>query len=496
MINRREFLLKAASVGAALVVPSLAHADSAPQQIDFTIDPSRQLGRTPLDFLGFSYETTHLAFTEFFSPRNTRLIRVFNTLTPNGVLRIGGNRSDYANWYTFPEHLQSAPVSQGLRPVNPYQPIIPSLPAPNIGGTSWPGQEPVAAAVTLDALYNLAGFLTATNWSVIWGLNMKTGSAEEAAEEAEAVHRILGRSLLALQFGNEPDLYPNFNYDAFISKWREFAVAVKSRVPNARLAGPDIYGNTGWVARFAEDVADEIVLLSGHYYPLGVPDDPSTTVDHLLNSNPHLQSQFYNIVQAMKKSHLPFRMTETNSTVRGGKYGLSDTLAAALWGGDFLLQLGQVGISGVNFHGGSNRAFAPLTDSGDSLVGVMPLFYGMMLGGYFADSTFFSVTTSAPETNVTAYVAQSNQGWVAGLFNKEIYSPYKVRLDGLGSITNARVWRLEGPSINSSSGVTFAGSQVDSSGSWIPRSEQTLAPDNGGLSLTLPPASAALVFIS
>ncbi len=52
----------------------------------------------PADFVGLSYEVQQLADPNFFSPHNTGLIREFKALSTNGVLRLGGNTSEFAYW--------------------------------------------------------------------------------------------------------------------------------------------------------------------------------------------------------------------------------------------------------------------------------------------------------------------------------------------------------------------------------------------------------------
>ncbi len=59
------------------------------------------------------------------------------------------------------------------------------------------------------------------------------------------------------------------------------------------------------------------------------------------------------------------RMTEGNTCYRGGKPGVSDVFAAALWAADYSLLLAASNYSGINLHGGT----APIITSG--LGGVM-----------------------------------------------------------------------------------------------------------------------------
>ena len=61
--------------------------------------------------------------------------------------------------------------------------------------------------INARSLRDLAGFLRATGWSLIWGLNLGSGGIEQAVEEARAVASTAGDHLLAFEIGNEPDLF-------------------------------------------------------------------------------------------------------------------------------------------------------------------------------------------------------------------------------------------------------------------------------------------------
>jgi hypothetical protein len=102
------------------------------------------------------------------------LIRAFKGLTSRGVLRLGGNISEFVWWKPAP---------------NPPEPEHPQTRV--IEG------EPKAQyyAVTPEAVRNLAGFLKATGWTCLYGIGMGTNTPERAAEEAEFLARTLGASL-------------------------------------------------------------------------------------------------------------------------------------------------------------------------------------------------------------------------------------------------------------------------------------------------------------
>ncbi len=137
--------------------------------------------------MGLSYESGQLAYPDFFSPRNTALIQMFRTLSPSGVLRLGGNLSEFTVWSAAEP---SAPPDPG------------GLVGPDPGH-----REPRTFTITPNSIRNLQGFLGAAGWRCIYGLNLGGGTLEQALAEGGFVAGTLGPQLIAVQFGNEPDLF-------------------------------------------------------------------------------------------------------------------------------------------------------------------------------------------------------------------------------------------------------------------------------------------------
>ena len=65
----------------------------------------------PQDFIGLSYEVMQLEDPTFFSPKNVGLVQQFRALAPQGVLRLGGNTSEFSWWKA--NATDTAPVRQG-----------------------------------------------------------------------------------------------------------------------------------------------------------------------------------------------------------------------------------------------------------------------------------------------------------------------------------------------------------------------------------------------
>jgi hypothetical protein len=501
-VNRRHFLLSAAAAASPLAARE--HAAT------LSIHPDRPAGRIPARYAGLSYESSQLAEPEFFSPRNRELVALFRRLSDRGVLRLGGNSSEFTWWKASPEAV--APPLK--RPEGRLE-------------ANWMPHE--LAAITPQAIDDLAGFLDETGWKLIYGLNLGTGTPERAAEEAAWVARVIGPRLEYFQIGNEPDLYPRANnglrppswgFDDYLAEWMRFTQAIRARVPGAVFAGPDVASDSDWIARFASQAGGSVAALTGHYYAAGPPDDPRVTIARLLGPDPGPASKVARIARISAEAHLPFRMAEGNSCYRGGKPGMSDTFASALWSADYMLMTAQAGYAGVNFHGGGGRQiraalgghfpgealakkpgagragafYTPIAGSLDEGFAPRPIFYGILLANQFAGTTPVAADFDPKGVNATAYAARTDTGIRVAVLNKDAARDLRVTIDPQAKAGLARVWRLSAPALDATEGVTLAGRAIMSDGSWSPQ-EEVLRPDaRGRFTVNVGHASGALVF--
>jgi len=507
-LDRRRLI---AGGGAALG----SAAWGAPARAKLRLSPNEVLNEIPVNYNGFSAETLQLSDPEFYHPGNTSLIALHRRLTPNGVLRIGGNSSEFCWWKAAPETAPPAIAAPGLGRADNFMPQH-------------------FTPITPGAVDDLRGFLDASGWSCIWGLNLGTGSPERDAEEAAYVAQALGGKLLYFQIGNEPDLYttsnnllrpPGWGFADYLNEWMAVAEAVRRAVPDARFGGAD--GSPDWTVRFAKEAPERLgaplASLSAHYYAEGPPNSPSATIANLLRPDPRIAAAMNAIEPAARGLGVPFRMTEGNSCYRGGQPGMSDALASALWGGDYMLDMAARGCKGINFHGGPGAQIAG--SIGDKLPGARneadlaearlgtfyspfagdraegfsarPLFYGMMLVEQFAETTLVSNSFDALGANVTAYCAKAGDGWRIALFNKESGRDLTVHIDLGGlSVRRAVAWALTGPALDARQGIKLAAAEVEhGSAAWRPQNTHILPIRDGGLVVGVPHASAHLLFL-
>jgi hypothetical protein len=413
-----------------------------PGEVALRVEVGQPLHAVPANFTGLSYESAQLAHPLFFAAENKGLIELVRRLSSTGVLRIGGNTSELTHW--------AGDGASGV-PAGLAEP-------PSAGSNT-----AQSYTITTEAIRNLRGFLDATGWRLIYGLNLKNGTPEAAAAEAGFVARTMGDKLMALQFGNEPDLFHHddakhtrWSYDEYATRWLQFEPAVRAAVPGAVLAGPDVATNWGWVQKFAAQMHDDVGMLTGHYYIGGPPSNPAMNLDALLTPPQHLLDEIAVIERLATTSGLPYRMAEGNSCYLGGKPGVSDVFASALWAGDYMLQLAQAGYSGVNLHGGGEGWYTPIATDKAGVSSARPVYYGMLLAQEFAGTTLVQTELNALGENVTGYAAVRGKELLVAAFNK---GPKKLQLvldsGWKGNHRAAQMYTLSAPALDAKQDIKF-----------------------------------------
>ncbi|MGB6545855.1 MAG: glycosyl hydrolase family 79 C-terminal domain-containing protein [Candidatus Acidiferrales bacterium] len=522
MKNRRDFLIDAASASVAAVFSTLLPARSASGAgiaATLRLHTEKVLANMPDDFVGLSYESSQLGEPDFFSPKNTSLIALFKLLSPNGVLRLGGNSSEFT-WWKADASAQEPTLQH----------------PPGTTDANW--MPHVLVPITPAAIDNLADFLDATGWKLIYGLNLGSGTPQRDSEEAVYVYKAIGARLLYFQIGNEPDLYhngrnglrpPDWGFSDYLDNWVSFANGVSDKLSDATFGGPDAAAMMDWALLFAPQAPRKksgIVALTSHYYAEGPPDDPNVTIERLLRRDPRLATDFPRVMAAARAANLPYRMTEGNSCFRGGKPNMSDAFASSLWAADYMLYLAQAGCVGVNLHGGGTKQiraalgghlpgesvatrpdaaasgsfYTPI--AGDEKNGFFPrpIFYGMMLASHFAGASIVANDFDPQGANATAYAARTSDGLTIALLNKDAARDLEIDLtidgDAAAQAKRGRVWRLSGPALEATSGVTLGGAKVAANGSWSAAGQEKLSPRGGKFTVSVPHASGALVLLS
>jgi hypothetical protein len=478
-------------VAGAAALPFAAKAARAAVPVTVTIDNTHAGGIIQADFMGLGYEISSVAVPGLLSARNTPYVQLVRNLGRNefmdrrGVIRIGGNTSDFSRY-----DAHGMPVS-----------------------------SPKGTVVTEANLVELGTFLDALRWNLIWGLNLGDDKLDNAVEEARAVARVLGNRLIAFEIGNEPDLFgraghrpADYNYDAWLKDFRRYRAAIRAAVPNARFAGPDLAGAADWMTRFANDEGKDIRLLTAHHYITGQA-NPAATQEVMLAEEKKYQGALASFLAVMKATRLDWRMCETASFSGGGKDGVSNTYAAALWALDYLFVLASYGCAGVNMETGVNHLgwisnYTPISDDLKGHYGAAPEYYGLLAFAQMPMGIMSPVTVEANGVNLTAWSIpdiRRKGGRAVTIINKDGSQDADLSIKGIDMVgpdikpnvemKQGRVMRLTGPALNARDGVTLGGVSVAADGTWTGAKHEPVRVANNSASLHVPAASAALVWL-
>jgi hypothetical protein len=482
-MNRRKFLTQAAgTVGAAIAHSGFARSDfaytlqgvSSGAEVRVTLDVAQTLAVIPPDFMGLGYEISSVSRPGLLSAQDAVYVQLVQTLGTRGVIRVGGNTADYASYSATGQPLSSPEGKAG-------------------------------SVVNNAVLRDLGSFLDATGWKLIWGLNLGNGTQVNAIQEAKAVTAAAKGNLLGFEIGNEPDLFGHheghrhtgYDYEAYLREYRAYRDALRKAIPGIAFAGPDAAIATDWVTRFAVDEGKDIKLLTHHYYREG--QNPTSTIDKLLRTDPKLAPILAKLRAASESSGVPYRICEVNSFSGGGRPGVSDTLAAALWVLDFMFTLASAGCAGVNMETGVNQrgfisSYSPIGDDEQGHYWAAPEYYGMLAFGQ-SGGRVIQCGLDAKDRNIKAYASQpARDRIVVTLINKES-SEAMVVIDARTSVSlrGGSLIRLTGPSLESKSGVTLGGAGVSRDGLWKPTQVEEVGRARGELLVRVPAASAAVV---
>ena len=464
-ITRRTVLAASAALG---LVPGVARAAS---KVSIRLDPRRRLRSIPADYMGLGFEALAVATPGLLSAENHAYVQLVRNLGPQGVIRIGGNVSDFSV----------------------YDAKGPSK------------AQPKDTVLNQENFRQLRTFLDATGWKLIWGLNLGTGKLENAVEEARAISDAVGDRLVAFEVGNEPDLFVHaghrtgtWDYAHWYAEYRRFKTAIRAVLPHAPFAGPDLAtGAVDWMQSFARDEAGDIALLTAHHYITGQA-NPAATLEFMLQEERKYQPVLAKFQAIAESARVPWRMCETASFSGGGKAGVSDTFASALWALDYLFVLASYGCSGVNMETGVNHLgvvskYTPINDDLQGHHAAAPEYYGLLAFSQAAKGEQIAVFRDTGGVNLTGYATREASGAVTlVVINKDSGRDAAVEVTGFSS-GKAQVMRLTAPSLNAVTGVSLGGGTVDGQGKWSGGKTDPVKITGGRASLDVPAASAALI---
>ena len=449
---------------------SLAPADGAStSSLSITVHPDELGNQLHSGFVGLSFGAATVAQDNYAS---TDLGGYLRTLGRNGVIRIGGNSGDTTFWTSTGE----------------------TAPSWATGGT-----------ITPEKLEHLAAIVRGAGWKVILAVNLKEPDPARAADEAKYARRIFGRSLLAIEVGNEPNFYYS-DVAAYYTDFEAYVAAIEKAAPGIGITGPDAETNhSSWLGGFAALDAGhpDVTEVTDHTYPTSACGTSTATIPELLGAG-SVQYETANAqaaISAAAQLGVPAAMTETNSTVCAGTSGVSDVFASALWALDYSLLIAQQGIVNADFMGGTNAAgcdpYTPLCPTTGDLT-VRPIYYGM-LATELVGTGRFAALDNPDAADVRAYAVRQGQHLTVVL--DDVQDPATsgattVTLNLGGGFHSGRLTALTTSSpagLSATADITLGGQQVGPHGAFSPPHSTPVSVHGHTATVTVPAGSAAII---
>ncbi len=459
----RRYLMVATILAVLLLAVDVGA--SALPMAKITVNVSELGKEIPAGFAGFSIEV-HSTVNRYLGPASDPNL-VFYQLLENlgkGTLRIGGNSTDESCWDPA-----RAPVPQGCQFV-----IRPD---------------------------GLAGFMkasAATGWGLIVGVNLAQDSASWAEEYGQAVVRaaraVHGSNVVAFEFGNEPDAFPNhklydhhfarpasFSVSELAKEWKSYASAFRSNPLTAPvpIAGPAICCKfiriRSSLGEFLSDVGHkDLNLVTVHNYPLTHCGGKRPTIAQLLAPT-LMQSAAEEARRLAVVAHhagFPIQLGETNSISCQGLNGVSNVFAETAWALDYMFINFQAGMKALNFHDGgytpgrgdyyydADQIDAEKMADGKVIYHnhVWPLYYAMYAFSRKAEGGRLLPVTASSQANVAAYAVRSSARGPVTVFviNKDLRASGDVSVRLSAKMGSARLLVIRAPSLTSRA-VTYGG---------------------------------------
>ncbi|KZO91654.1 glycoside hydrolase family 79 protein [Calocera viscosa TUFC12733] len=235
-----------------------------------------------------------------------------------------------------------------------------------------------------ELLYVLSNVSELVNAQWYFGLAFNDTAADEnALLVAQWAQDVLGDNLLALQLGNEPDLYgdhgkrdPSYNISDYMTDFAKVEgdlMAAPGVERKQTLVGPSICCNwaigdvldAGYLTQFGSGLAQ----VSVQHYPAnncklsGVIDPEDIFPSYLNHSSAQaFVAPYLAAVPEILAAGKPMVLLETNTASCGGFLGVSDSFGATLWTIDLALQLAWANFTAVLLHtSGTSVYYNPVT---------------------------------------------------------------------------------------------------------------------------------------
>ena len=450
--------------------------------VTLTVDPSSAITEIGDSHVGLTY--WYFDIDNFFGDEPAEQNPVFTQLLDNlgdlqgpAPLRIGGGSAQRTWWN--PDGLSRPSGQQYVR-------------------------SPIKHDLTPELLDVIKTTIDQTGSTVTFGLNAAHADIDIFEDMADAIlTRFDSSDLDAFEIGNEPDRWgikkyrpSSWDYDEYQAEFQDYYDHFRNNISaTAPLSGPafsmikPIADDPEWNGNyptFTNTYGTDLASYTLNRYPTTdcshSPSNPrfpsieNILADYTSDGN---AAAFEPSVAAAINAGSEFRLTEANTASCGGREGVSDTFASALWFLDATMASAAVGVSNTLVPSATNEDgfYSPFefseSGSGSNITytpEVNPLYYGML---FFAEtvrdgSTLVEIdqTTSS---NVKTWATVDDHGVMRVLvINKDLSDSGEVHITIPGASQNASLIRLEAPDVESKTGVTLAGQTFDGSTNGLP----------------------------
>ena len=329
---------------------------------------------------------------------------------------------------------------------------------------------------------------------------------------------------IGVVLGNEPDgsigscsggSYSG-GYSGFLSNWNNFRtnINVLSGASALKFVGPSFGGQQPWVYTssdlnsFVSGEVSHLAYAAQHWYTQnGCSGSPTVAAELSAAFAKPPDTNYAGYVLNAHTAGTTLRISEMNDIDCGGRSGISNTFAAALWMSDAMFNLASVGTDGVNIFSDFGNydlmdfpSLSACTINVTSSCKVSPNYYGFQL---FQEATQnsakflpVSITTSA---NVSVWATIDAAGIIRiAVLNKDQTNSGTVDIT-LAGYGNASLKTLTAASVTATKGVSYGGQTFD--GSTDGRIQGTLStttvtPTSGVYTFAIAHTSAALLTVN
>src|SRR6185437_404052 len=195
------------------------------------------------------------------------------------------------------------------------------------------------------------------------GLNLRSGQFSWTAAMIAGAQQAAGAGV-QFSLGNEPDIYYLPNYLSLaktqlgeeakaVSLYEQVAAYLRQAIGSQPVIGPELANPAHWRAALPGVIsALHPQMLGVHSYPLSVCRSPREATIHglLAQSVGNAPRRMAWVVADARAAGVPAVISEANSVSCGGKAGVSDSSASAVWAVRFVLAAVETGFGEVSFH--------------------------------------------------------------------------------------------------------------------------------------------------